>query len=91
MTGGGEVVISSRAVPSWSPEQLVSMGIETRGPRVIIAKGVTAPRAGYARVASDFLLVDTPGVTSADLSRLPYRHRKEPLWPLDADAAFPPA
>jgi microcystin degradation protein MlrC len=91
MAGGQDVVISSRAVPSWSPEQLVSMGIETRGPRVIIAKGVTAPRAGYARVASDFLLVDTPGVTAADLSRLPYRHRRKPLWPLDPDAAFEPA
>jgi microcystin degradation protein MlrC len=79
-----ELVISSRTVPGISPQQLRAVGIEPRAQRVIVAKGVVAPRAGYGPVASEFLLADTPGVTAADLSSFDYRRRPKPLWPLDA-------
>jgi len=82
--GGQELLISSRPLPSFSPEQLRMVGIEPRDQRAIVAKGVVAPRAGYESVASEFLLVDTPGVTAADLSGFSYQRRRRPLWPLES-------
>jgi microcystin degradation protein MlrC len=41
-----------------------------------VAKGVHAPVAAYGEVCREFIRVNTPGVTTADLSRLAYRHRR---------------
>ena len=75
-------------MPTWTPEQLRAVGLEPRDQRIIVAKGVVAPRAGYAPVAADFLLADTPGVTAAELGQLEYRRRPQPLWPLEPDTDF---
>jgi microcystin degradation protein MlrC len=86
-----EIVLTSRAAPPFSPEQLRSVGIEPRRQRVLLLKGVVGPRAGYEPIVRQFLLVDTPGVTCADLSRLAYERRPRPLWPLDPDVRLGPA
>lgn len=85
---GAELIVTSRALATRTPEQLRAVGIDPRAHRLIVAKGVVAPRAGYAGTASDFLLADTPGVTTADLARFAYAHRPRPLWPLEPHAAF---
>ncbi len=87
LDGGNEVLITSRAMPSHSPEQLRDVGLEPERVAVIVAKGVVAPRAGYEPIAAGFVLADTPGITTADLSRLDYRNRPASVWPLDRDAA----
>ncbi|MEN3284484.1 MAG: hypothetical protein V7607_5624 [Solirubrobacteraceae bacterium] len=84
---GPEVVVSSLPLATRSPEQLRAVGIEPSEQRVVIAKGVVAPRAGYEPVASGFVVADTPGITSADLATLPYVRRSAPLWPLEPDVA----
>jgi microcystin degradation protein MlrC len=86
IAGEGDVVLTTRPVVGFTVAPFEQMGIEPRSRTAIVAKGVTAPRAGFARAASDFLLVDTPGVTSADLSRFEYRRRPRPLWPLESEA-----
>jgi microcystin degradation protein MlrC len=85
---GQEIIMTSRPMPSWSPEELRAVGLEPARQRAIIAKGVVAPRAGYEAVTGDFLLVDTPGVTAASLSEFTYDRRSRPLWPLERDADF---
>ncbi len=52
--------------------------------RVIVAKGVHAPVAAYDSVCKLLLGVDTPGVTAADVHRFTYRHRRTPLFPIEA-------
>ncbi|MEN3284475.1 MAG: hypothetical protein V7607_5615 [Solirubrobacteraceae bacterium] len=81
---GQDLVLTSQAIVPFSPEQLRSVGIEPQEQRVIVLKGVVAPRAGYEPLTSEFLLVNTPGVTCADLSELSYSRRPQPLWPIDA-------
>jgi len=44
---------------------------------------VHAPVAAYGEVCRSFVRVDTPGVTSANLARLDYRHRRRPLHPFE--------
>jgi len=33
-------------------------------------------------------MVNTPGVTSSDLSTFTYHHRRTPLYPFEEDAAY---
>jgi microcystin degradation protein MlrC len=88
---GPELIITSTTVPTFTPEQLRAVGLEPRDQRVIVAKGVVAPRAGYAPVAAEFLLADTPGVTVADLTQLDHRQRPRPMWPFEPDTHYEPA
>ena len=74
-----------------SLEQVLSLGIHPERKRILIVKGVVAPRAAYAPVAPRILLVDTPGVTSDNPRHFTYRHRRKPVYPLEPDTQYTPA
>jgi microcystin degradation protein MlrC len=82
---GMTVMLTARRMAPFSLRQLTAFGVEPARFRVLVAKGVHAPAAAYAPVCRHLLRVDTPGVTSADLARLTYRHRRRPLFPLERD------
>ncbi len=79
------IVLTSRRMAPFSLEQLLSLGIHPERKRVLIVKGVIAPRAAYEPVASMFILAGTPGATADDPRLLPYRHRRRPLFPIEPD------
>jgi len=83
------LVLTSRRVPNTSRQQLYALGIAPERFQVVVAKGVNAPLAAYEPIAAQVILVDTPGATSADLSRFTYRHRRRPLYPFEPKAAYP--
>ncbi|MBI3119241.1 MAG: MlrC C-terminal domain-containing protein [Candidatus Hydrogenedentes bacterium] len=66
-----------------SLQQLLSLGIVPQEKKVIIVKGVTAPRAAYEPIASAVIPVDSPGVTQAGPESFPYTQRPRPLFPLE--------
>jgi microcystin degradation protein MlrC len=80
---GQTIALTSERVANTSLQQLYALGIDPTRMQVIVAKGVNAPRAAYEPIASEIVLVDTPGVTSADLSRFTYHHRRQPLFPFE--------
>ena len=82
---GHTVVLTTRRMAPFSLEQLLSLGIHPERHRILIVKGVVAPRAAYEPVAARFILAGTPGETADDPRRLPYRHRRVPLFPLEED------
>jgi len=84
------IVLTSRRMAPMSLEQLLSLGIHPERKRILIVKGVIAPRAAYEPIASAILLVDTPGNTSANPAQFQYRHRRRPLYPLEPDAEYQP-
>lgn len=86
---GLTVMLTSRRVPPFSLRQLTAFGLDPAAFRVLVAKGVNAPLAAYAPVCRTVLRVNTPGVTSADMTTLPYHHRRKPLYPFERDAVFP--
>jgi microcystin degradation protein MlrC len=49
----------------------------------LVVKGVHAPLAAYKAVCKSIVRVDTPGVTSASLNRLPYKMRRKPMFPFE--------
>jgi microcystin degradation protein MlrC len=87
---GLTVMLTSRRAVPWSLRQLTSCGLEPASFRFLVAKGVHAPVAAYQAVCRSFVRVDTPGVTSADLSRLDYRRRRRPMVPFEQDVEWAP-
>jgi microcystin degradation protein MlrC len=62
---------------------LLSCGIEPTQYQVLVAKGVNAPIAAYQPVCRHILRVNTPGVTTADMTQLPFHHRRRPMFPFE--------
>lgn len=71
--GAVTVLASSLSANNIDPELYRSQGIEPRDHKIVIVKSATGFRAEYAPFAARMLVVDTPGVSSANLRSLPYR------------------
>lgn len=82
------LVLTSLRVGNTSIEQMYSVGIWPERYRVVVAKGVMSPLAAYAPIAAEIVMVNTPGVTSSDLSTFTYHHRRRPLYPFEMDATY---
>jgi microcystin degradation protein MlrC len=82
------LMLTSRRMAPFSLRQLISCGVDPAAFHVLVAKGVHAPVAAYAPACRHFIRVDTPGVTTADMTRLKYRHRRQPMFPFESDAAW---
>lgn len=87
MTGLTIMLTSRRMVP-FSLQQLTSFGLDPASYRVLVAKGVHAPVAAYAPVCKQLIRVDTPGVTCADMTRLIYHRRRQPMYPFELNTRF---
>jgi microcystin degradation protein MlrC len=81
---GLTVMLTSRRTAPFSLGQLTAFGLDPKRFRVIVAKGVHAPVAAYAPVCPTLIRVNTPGVTSADLTHFTYRRRRRPLYPFES-------
>lgn len=84
--GGIDVLVSSRAETPIDLNVFRAFGIEPTALRVIALKGKGHFRAAFEPIASRVMLVEGPGITGADLSRLPFQHLSRPIWPLDPEA-----
>jgi microcystin degradation protein MlrC len=85
---GHTIVLTSRRMAPFSLEQLLCAGVHPERKRVLIVKGVVAPRAAYEPISAEILLVDTPGATADNPALLPYTNRRRPLYPLEQDASY---
>ncbi|MEW4562097.1 M81 family metallopeptidase [Bremerella sp. JC770] len=81
-------VTTHRTAP-WSLGQLTHCGLDPQAFQIIVAKGVNAPLAAYQDVCPHFIRVDTPGITTANMERLAYAHRRQSMYPFERDATWP--
>lgn len=89
--GGVRVVLTSLRTMPFDIEQLRAVGLEPAEQRIIVVKSAIAWRAAYGPIAGATVTLDTPGICPSNLARLPYRKRRRPLFPLEADADYPNA
>ena len=82
------LILTSKRAGNTSLEQLHSVGVRPERFKVVVAKGVVSPRPAYSRVAREIVLVNTPGVTTSDLSFFTYHRRRAPLYPFEPDATY---
>jgi len=85
---GLTVMLTSRRMVPFSLCQLTSCGLDPTAFHVLVAKGVHAPVAAYAPVCRHMLRVNTSGVTTADMTTLPYQHRRRPMFPFERDCVW---
>jgi len=85
------LVLESRRVGNVSLEQMYAVGVRPERKRIVVAKGVISPRPAYAPIASEIILVNTPGVTTSDLSFFTFNRRRRPLYPFEPAATYAPS
>jgi microcystin degradation protein MlrC len=85
---GLTVLATSRRMAPFSLGQLTSCGLDPARFHVLVAKGVNAPVAAYAPVCKHFLRVNTPGVTTADMTTLPFHKRRRPMFPFEPETEW---
>jgi microcystin degradation protein MlrC len=84
--GGVTVLLTSRKTPPFDLGQWRSQGIDPERLSVIGVKAAVAHRRAYEPVAQSSYTLDTPGPCAENLSRLPFRRVRRPLYPLDESA-----
>jgi microcystin degradation protein MlrC len=80
---GIEVILTSRPALVFEPNHFRSVGIEPSQRKILVCKAEMQHRAGFEGIARTFIDVDAPGLATQDLSRLPYRKIRRPVFPLD--------
>ncbi|MBI4218760.1 MAG: M81 family metallopeptidase [Chloroflexi bacterium] len=86
---GHTLLLTSQRTGNTTREQMYHIGIWPEEYRIVVAKGVVSPRPAYQPIAAEIILVNTPGVTTADLSFFTYKHRRKPLFPFERAAKYP--
>ncbi len=77
------ILLTSVRSGNTAREQMYSMGINPEDYRIVVAKGVNSPLPAYQPVAAEIIIVNSPGVTSADLDTFTFNHRRVPLYPFE--------
>jgi microcystin degradation protein MlrC len=63
--------------------RLIVGGIDVTRRKIVALKSSDHFRAAFRPLAAAIIGCNTPGIVSADLTTLPYKRLKRPIWPLD--------
>jgi microcystin degradation protein MlrC len=86
--GGVTVLVVSIGTQMLDLQQFRAFGIEPARHRVVGLKSQQHFRAAFAPIAGDIVVCDSDGLTTAELTRFPYRHVPRPIFPLDAEVGY---
>jgi microcystin degradation protein MlrC len=81
--GGIKIVLTEIKMPPWNLEQLRSVGIEPTNEKIIVLKSAVAFRAAYEPIAGEIIEVNSPGLSSVDLSQFDFKNIRNSLYPLE--------
>jgi microcystin degradation protein MlrC len=79
-----EIILTENHFQPFDPEALRCLHIEPRERLLVGLKSAVHFRSCYQDLAEKIFEVDTPGITTPDLMKYPYRHVRRPIYPLDA-------
>ena len=85
-TGGVRVIVSSKRAQAADQSILRHLGLEAAEQKIIALKSSVHFRADFSDLASEILIVESPGLNTADTMKLHYKHlrpglRVAPLGP----------
>ncbi len=80
---GLTILLTSAKLPPFDLAQWRSQGIAPEQLKIIGVKAAVGHRSTYEKIASASFTVGTGGPCTADLARLPYKHLRRPVFPLD--------
>jgi microcystin degradation protein MlrC len=81
---GLTLMLTSEPAFPGSLHQLISCALDPSSFDIIILKGVNAPVAAYRDICKTMIRVNTPGITTADMTLLSYSRRRRPLFPFES-------
>jgi microcystin degradation protein MlrC len=88
-TGGVRVILTTeRAIP-FDTLHLRIPGVEPEQAKMVSAKCASAWSGIFGEMAEGHIYVDTPGICSSNVERLPYTRLERPFYPLDPDTTYP--
>ena len=80
---GIRVIVASERIQSRDPEIFRACGIEPTEMEILVVKSSVHFRAGFKDIAGQIIVADGPGLTAADLTLLPYKRIRRPMFPID--------
>lgn len=83
-------VIFSQAQTGKDRDFFKSAGIVFEEKRIVVVKSNQAHRASFDPIVDETIELDTPGVSTANYTRLPFQHLPRPLYPLDLEMEWAP-
>lgn len=83
------ILIAERSAMTVDPELFRSHGIDPVYCKIVVVKSPNGFRAAYEPIAKAIFVVDTPGVSTANLSMLKWKRIDRPIYPLDRDTPRP--
>jgi microcystin degradation protein MlrC len=81
--GQVRILLAERSAMTVDPELYRSHGIDPCHMKIVVVKSPNGFRAAYKPIAKAIFLVDTPGVSTANLRTLPFQRVPRPIYPLD--------
>ncbi|WP_066271213.1 M81 family metallopeptidase [Hydrogenophaga palleronii] len=85
-SGEVQIIVASNRVQAEGRDQYRALGVHIEGLNVVALKGINHFRADIEPIARGIVFVEAGGIHATDLSTLPYRNLRRPVWPLDTDA-----
>jgi microcystin degradation protein MlrC len=79
------ILVASRSTMTVDPALFRSHGIDPEYCKIVVVKSPLGFRAAYAPIAKKMLVVDTPGLSTANFARMPWKRVSRQLYPLDRD------
>jgi len=86
--GAIKILTAERSTMTVDPELFRSHAIEPLRMKLVVVKSPNGFRAAYEPIAKGIFIVDTPGVSTARLTSLPFRRVPRPLYPLDKHTRY---
>jgi microcystin degradation protein MlrC len=81
---GLTILLTSRKMPPFDLGQWRSQGINPEELSMIGIKAAVGHRVAYGKIASAEFTVNTSGPCTSDITRLPYKRLRRPVFPLDS-------
>jgi len=82
-SGQTDLIVTGYNVIQAELAPFLSVGVDPSRKKIVAVKSAHAFRHNYEKFAKLILDVDTPGITSPNVSRFTYRKVKRPIYPLD--------
>jgi microcystin degradation protein MlrC len=88
-TGGVKVILTSeRAIP-FDTLHLRIPGVDPQNAKMVSLKCASAWSGIFGEMAEGHVYVDTPGVCSSNVERMPYTRLERAFYPLDLETTYP--
>ena len=81
--GATRIMVSSIRDQAYSPDLFRAVNIDPLAHRLVVVKSAQHFAAGFSAMAGAIVLASGGGPLETDFRKIPYRHVRRPIWPLD--------